>query len=157
MSSSVASAAELATSGNPLRRDVLAWYRKMLKAAFTVRWTSDEDAAYVLNETRRLFRVNQLIRDVSVIERKVLEAEQRYELAVHYRIPYPRMFHKAIGSSPLATAAYASYLDSVYEDGPVNPRVGPIEVGSSNFHSLAGSGGSVLRPSSTFEEDLRSS
>ncbi len=120
-------------AGASPRTQVLSLYRQMLKSAFSVKWTSDEDALYVLTETRRLFRVNQSLTDPARILRKIREAEQRYALAVHYRIPYPRMFHKAQGSAQGWTGvAYASYMDSLYEEGATNPSVGIIEEGSSN-------------------------
>ena len=102
---------------NPYRREVLSWYRKMLRAAFEVTWTSDGDALYVLEETRKLFRGNMGLRDPERIRTKLEEAEQRYGLAVHYKIPYPRMYHKTAGNQPDSLGAYATYLDSHYDYG----------------------------------------
>jgi hypothetical protein len=129
------------TDGNPYRKDVLMWYRKMLKAAFDVQWPNDEDAIYVLDETRRMFRRNQGMRDVELIARKVTEAEMRYGLAVHYKIPYPRMYHHAQGTSPGSGVVYSPYLDSHYdgeesndkfimEPGRTNAWVGSATTGS---------------------------
>ena len=100
---------------NPYRSQVLSWYRKCLKAAFEIEWTSDGDALYVLEETRKLFRQNENILDHDRIARKLEEVEQRYGLAIHYKIPYPRMFHKTAGTVPNSLGAYASYLDSHYD------------------------------------------
>ncbi|RNF16423.1 LYR motif containing protein 1 [Trypanosoma conorhini] len=122
---------------NPYRGEVLAWYRKFLKASFAVPWETDEDALYVLEEARRLFRKNAGITDVETIERKLREAEMRYEIGLHYRIPYPRAFHKTQGSLQESGVAYAADLDSMY-DHPVNPRVGQIMEGSVNCGTMGG-------------------
>ena len=80
-----------------------------------MKWTSDGDALYVLEETRKLFRQNQNLRELSRIQTKLEEAEMRYGLAVHYKIPYPRMFHKTHGNTPDSLGSYATYLDSHYD------------------------------------------
>ena len=126
---------------NPHRAAVMGWYRKILRSAFTVDWNTDEDAAYVLNETRRLFRRNKDIKDIDAIERKLVEAETRYELALHYRIPYPRMFHHAIGSSIGSGVAYSSYLDSAYDGEHENPTLGKMGPGVSNSTTASSFGG----------------
>ncbi len=122
---------------NPYRKDVLKWYKKILKAAFQVNWTTDDDASYVIQEAQKLFRQNMFLFEESRIKRKLLEAEQRYDLAVHYRIPYPRMMNKTTGvacngGGYRSACAYASYLDSCYDGCPINPEVGEIEPGSLN-------------------------
>lgn len=100
---------------NPFRGEVFHWYRRMLRAAFDVQWKSDGDALYVLEETRKMFRMNQHLQDLDRIRTKLDEAEMRFGLAVHYKIPYPRMFHKTIGNSHDSLGAYATYLDSHYD------------------------------------------
>lgn len=122
---------------NPYRAEIFSWYRKCLRAAFIVPWDSDDDALYVLEETRRLFRQNRGIRDVERIERKLREVEMRYEMALHYNIPYPRAFNKMQGSMPESGVPYAAYLDSSY-DHMVNPNVGVIEEGSANLGVMGG-------------------
>jgi hypothetical protein len=122
---------------NPFRAQVLSWYRKCLRAAFVVPWDSDEDALYVLEETRRLFYQNRGICDVERIERKVREVEMRYEMALHYNIPYPRPFNKMQGSMQESGVPYAAYLDSSY-DHVVNPNVGVIDEGSANLGVMGG-------------------
>lgn len=122
---------------NPLRSQVLSWYRKCLRAAFIVPWDSDDDALYVLEETRRLFHQNRGIRDVERIERKLREVEMRYEMALHYNIPYPRPFNKMQGSMQESGVPYAAYLDSSY-DHVVNPHIGVIEEGSANLGVMGG-------------------
>lgn len=100
---------------NPHRRDVLSWYRKILKAAFEVPWKTDTDAVYVLEEARKLFRANKDLCDEERIRTKIEEAEMRYSLALHYKIPYPRMYHKTQGNQPDSLGAYSTYLDSHYD------------------------------------------
>ncbi|EPY27860.1 hypothetical protein STCU_00468 [Strigomonas culicis] len=124
-------------SENPFRSDVLRWYRKCLRAAFSVPWETDGDALYVLEETRRLFNANRHISDVAAISRKVREVEMRYELALHYRIPYPRPVNKPSGAMPESASPYAAYLDSSY-DHMVNPNTGVIDEGSTNFGIMGG-------------------
>ncbi|KAG8343523.1 putative Complex 1 protein (LYR family) [Trypanosoma vivax] len=131
------SSKRLLLSRNPYRAKVLSWYRRFLKAAFTVHWETDEDALYVIKETRRLFRQNALITDELAIERKLREAEMRYELALHYRIPYPRPVHKVQGALQESGIAYAADLDSMY-DHPVSPRIGRVQEGSVNYGVMGG-------------------
>ncbi|KAG5468407.1 hypothetical protein LSCM1_02387 [Leishmania martiniquensis] len=122
---------------SPYRAQVLSWYRRCLRAAFNVPWSSDEDALYVLEETRRLFRQNRGIRDAERIERKLREAEMRYEMAIHYNIPYPRPFNKMQGSMQESGVPYAAYLDSAY-DHMVNPNVGVNAEGAANLGIMGG-------------------
>ncbi|EAN85431.1 hypothetical protein C3747_63g122 [Trypanosoma cruzi] len=133
-----AGAGEIFLRHNPYRSEVISWYRKFLKASFSVPWETDEDALYVLEEARRLFRKNARINDIETIERKLREAEMRYEIGVHYRIPYPRAFHKTQGSLQESGVAYAADLDSMY-DHPVSPRIGWIMEGSVNGGTMGGS------------------
>lgn len=108
-----------------------------MRAAFTVPWSTDEDALYVLEEARRLFHQNSHIRSVERIERKLREVEMRYELAIHYRIPYPRPLHKTQGSMPESGVSYAAYLDTSF-DHLVNPNIGVIQEGSANLGYMGG-------------------
>jgi hypothetical protein len=121
---------------NPRRNDVLSIYRKMLKAAFDVNWSTDDDAVYVLEETRRLFHRNAAITNSDIIDTKLREAEARYALAVHYRIPYPRPFYKATGSMNDSGVAYSVYLDSSYDQAPINPHVGNITEGVTGVQTM---------------------
>ncbi|KAG5494091.1 hypothetical protein JKF63_01925 [Porcisia hertigi] len=123
---------------SPYRAQVLSWYRRCLRAAFTAPWSSDEDALYVLEETRRLFHQNRGIRDAGRIERKLREVEMRYEMALHYNIPYPRPFNKMQGSMQESGVPYAAYLDSAY-DHMVNPNIGVNAEGSANLGVMGGS------------------
>ncbi|CCW66442.1 unnamed protein product [Phytomonas sp. Hart1] len=139
-------------SENPYRSQVFSWYRKCLKAAFTVSWEKDEDALYVLEETRRLFYQNRQILEIERIERKLREVEMRYGLAIHYTIPYPRPFNKTQGSMADSGASYAAYLDSSY-DHAVNPMVGYIQEGSRNYGVM---GGGVSHLDDYFEDGIGS-
>ncbi|CAJ1023845.1 putative Complex 1 protein (LYR family) [Leishmania utingensis] len=132
---------------SPYRAQVLSWYRRCLRAAFSVPWSSDEDALYVLEETRRLFYQNRGIREVERIERKLREVEMRYEMALHYNIPYPRPFNKMQGSMQESGVPYAPYLDSAY-DHMVNPNIGVNAEGSANLGIMGG-----LEKSSYYFED----
>lgn len=118
-------------ASNPYRKEVLAWYHKIGKSAFAFPWNSDEDAMYVLQECRRLFRQNQFVTDVTAIQRKLREAEMRYELAIHYRIPYPRPTHKPQGSMQDSSSPYNPSMDSLY-DNQVSHRLCSVEEGSVN-------------------------
>lgn len=139
-----ASVQRTSTKGsNPHRAAVLLWYRKILRAAFDVDWKTDADAGYVLDEARRLFRRNAHITDVALIERKLEEAETRYGLAVHYRIPYPRMYHHAQGSKPGSGVAYTPYLDSAYDGDEANPKF-DMQPGARNSRQAAAVDGSGL-------------
>lgn len=102
----------------PTRSAVLSWYRKCIKAAFTVPWATNDDALYVLEESRRLFNQNRLLVDPERIQRKLREVEMRYELALHYRIPYPRPYHKTQGTSNESATTYAVYMDSSFDTSP---------------------------------------
>ena len=120
-----------------LQREAIGWYRKIIRAAFTVNWPKDEDAVYVLTEARRLFRLNRYLSHEDDVRRKLREAELRYELAIHYKIPYPRPYNKSQGASTISGVAYSPYLDSQYELAPVNPFIGHMsEDNSTGFLSV---------------------
>ena len=104
------------------RNDVLRLYKRILRSAFDVAWLGGiEDAVYAVDEARRLFRQNKNLSIREEIERKIREGEVRHDLAVHYRIPRPRMFHKSQGGDNRGSPAYALYLDSYY-DNPNAPH-----------------------------------
>eukprot|EP01104_Vermistella_antarctica_P018700 TRINITY_DN7025_c0_g1_i1.p2 TRINITY_DN7025_c0_g1~~TRINITY_DN7025_c0_g1_i1.p2 ORF type:complete len:119 (+),score=27.13 TRINITY_DN7025_c0_g1_i1:627-983(+) len=76
----------------PSRARVLSLYRTALRKGKN--WPGPpKEAVYIRTEAQRLFRRNRPITDASMIETKVFEAESRIELAMHYRIPYPRLYH----------------------------------------------------------------
>lgn len=46
-----------------------------------------EQSEYMKQEARRLFKAHKSIKDISRIEDKLVECEQRIELCLHYRNP----------------------------------------------------------------------
>lgn len=123
----------------PTRSIVLSWYRKCIKAAFLVPWESDESALYVIEETRRLFYQNISLMDPERIQRKIREVELRYELAIHYGIPYPRPYHKTQGTSNESAVTYAAYMDSAFDVGG-SPYTAAYEEGNGYGGISGGSG-----------------
>ncbi|KAL3313715.1 LYR motif containing protein 1 [Cichlidogyrus casuarinus] len=76
-----------------LRRRVLELYKNSLKLARdweTKYHGSSEDARYIKDEARALFRRNAQIKDPAVINSHIKEAESRIELTIHYGNPHPR-------------------------------------------------------------------
>ncbi|KAI8479175.1 PREDICTED: LYR motif-containing protein 1-like [Branchiostoma belcheri] len=79
-----------------LRTEVLSIYRTILRTART--WKSlsgnqqetQEEAKYIREEARALFKKNKHLTDKEEIRLCIREAETRLELAHHYGIPYPR-------------------------------------------------------------------
>lgn len=49
-----------------------------------------------------------------LIKKKLFEAETRYELALHYQIPHPRLYHLPSGGAaePYRDAVHADFDDS---------------------------------------------
>eukprot|EP01121_Diplochlamys_sp_Union-15-3_P016307 TRINITY_DN5526_c0_g1_i1.p1 TRINITY_DN5526_c0_g1~~TRINITY_DN5526_c0_g1_i1.p1 ORF type:complete len:150 (+),score=37.89 TRINITY_DN5526_c0_g1_i1:67-450(+) len=77
---------------NPLRSKVLNMYRRIFRERN--KWQGDEaDKVVITREARKLFRKNKDISDPEKIKRKLEEAELRIELALHYKIPYPRPYN----------------------------------------------------------------
>jgi len=71
---------------------VLQWYRKCLRSSRT--WPGpEEEKKYIKDEAIHGFRSSKGLTDTNVISRKVAELAQRYEVAWHYKIPYPRLHH----------------------------------------------------------------
>ncbi|XP_045134098.1 LYR motif-containing protein 1-like isoform X2 [Portunus trituberculatus] len=77
-----------------LRRQVVSVYRHILRAGR--RWEAlepahtQEERQYILTEAQALFRANQHLTDPAAIRERLVEAESRLEIALHYRTPYPR-------------------------------------------------------------------
>ena len=69
----------------------LSIYREIFQIAR--QWPVLEQAAYIHFELRHLFGQNRLLTDQNIIWRKLVEANSRIELALHYEIPYPRPTH----------------------------------------------------------------
>lgn len=116
-------------SALPTRSAALSWYRKCIKAAFLFPWVSDDSALYVLEETRRLYYQNRFLTDPDRIKRKLREVEMRYELALHYGIPYPRPYHKTQGTSNESGVTYSAYMDSAF-DAPSSPYTASYSEGN---------------------------
>eukprot|EP01080_Neovahlkampfia_damariscottae_P005722 gene5722-9542_t len=97
---------------NTSRVQALNWYRKIFRAG--KEWKGKpEDREYIFGEARKLFRQNMNIKDKESIERKLFEAETRYELAIHYKIPQPRSYNVPQGFKPSYDPnIIPSYMDS---------------------------------------------
>lgn len=54
----------------------------------------DEEANYILSESKKEFRANRRLQDEKKIEEKIREGHQRIELAEHYKVPWPRHEHR---------------------------------------------------------------
>jgi len=80
------------------RTQAMYWFRKILREAKT--WPKPEEAQYMRDEAKRLYRKNKNVSDKEELEAKLFEVEARYELAVHYKIPYPRLYYLQKGSVP---------------------------------------------------------
>ena len=52
-----------------------------------------EEREYIVKETQSLFHKNKDLTDPEKIDAKLFEAESRLELGLHYKIPFPRLFH----------------------------------------------------------------
>lgn len=73
------------------RNKVLSLYRRIQKLSKS--WSGpDEEKKYILKEARTLFHRNKHITDKTKIQAKILEAETRIDLGLHYRNPYPRVY-----------------------------------------------------------------
>mmetsp|Transcript_11406 Transcript_11406/g.23127 ORF Transcript_11406/g.23127 Transcript_11406/m.23127 type:complete len:156 (-) Transcript_11406:1222-1689(-) len=90
-------------------------YRRILRSART--WEGLEERNYVRNEAHTLFHKNAGLTRPSEIQEKLFEGESRLELALHYRIPYPRPYNVTPGSTgrpvrPSTAPSKSSVLDS---------------------------------------------
>jgi len=72
-------------------------YRKILRSARNFPWKSEGDRVAVLGEARQLFQENRGLSDPAAIKNKLFEAETRLELALHYKIPFPRLYVATVG------------------------------------------------------------
>ena len=77
-----------------LRYQVFNMYRTFIKLSQT--WTATVPSQngiernYILEETRRLFKLNKNLTEPDQIGEALREAEARLYMAQHYRNPYPR-------------------------------------------------------------------
>eukprot|EP00871_Galdieria_phlegrea_P005166 jgi/Galph1/5650/GphlegSOOS_G4260.1 len=84
-------------SSSSTRKQVLQLYRKIFGVAKT--WKDADEAEYIRQEARRLFRLNKDLQSSQEIEEKLFEGQSRVELGIHYRIPYPRPYHVVPGAT----------------------------------------------------------
>lgn len=87
---------------------------------------------YIVSEARRLFKKNKDITDPEIIKAKIFEAEARYGLAMHYNIPYPRLYNVVHGAHGNRTAGIdltclPAYMHSYYDlDVKETPMKSPV-------------------------------
>lgn len=76
-----------------LRSHARGLFRDALRAAR--RWEGGaEEAEYIRKEARRLCRTELPSGNPREVEARIDEGKQRLELAMHYNIAYPRLYHK---------------------------------------------------------------
>jgi len=76
-----------------LRQNARALFRDALRVARE--WEgSAEEAEYIRKEARRLFRSDLPSGNPREVEHRIEEGKKRLELALHYKIAYPRLYHK---------------------------------------------------------------
>jgi len=95
------------------RAQVLALYRQILR--ISKKWDGPEsEKKYIREEAQRLFRRNMNIKNPEIISKKILEAETRIALALHYKIPYPRPYYITKVSYEGYKENPLRYVDPVY-------------------------------------------
>ena len=104
-----------------------------------------EEAKYIITETSRVFRERRHLADPAEVSKALEEGEERLQMALHYKIAYPRMPHVALsgggdvknvlppaemGSAQHTWAAHVGSADVPPEVGrmaaaaaPVNPTL----------------------------------
>lgn len=88
------------------KQRVLFLFRKILRLGRTWEAMSGKredtltERAYIASEASKLFRQNKDIKNAAEIEEHIKEGEIRLELALHYRIPYPRQLYLQQSSLP---------------------------------------------------------
>lgn len=92
------------TSQLSTRLPVLSLYRKILRTGLN--WEgSDAEASWIIRECMEEFRKNREVVDRLAIESLVDDAQKRVEVALHYKIPYPRQHYCDPGISPSVSAS----------------------------------------------------
>ena len=113
---------KVVTASLATKPKVLSLYKRILRTGKN--WEeiggNPEDSQFILTEARDLFHKNKDIQDNEKIETKIFEGESRLELALHYKIPYPRLFNIAHGTNVesdgvLKGKVTPKYMDS-YKD-----------------------------------------
>lgn len=82
------------------RTAALGLYRRALNVART--WPSPAEVPYILREARREVEAGRELRGEAA-DAALLTAERRLEIAVHYKIPWPRPVNKSftrVGAVP---------------------------------------------------------
>src|SRR5690348_9394650 len=85
---------------------VLALYRTILKHGRS--WHNRDDGVFIKREAQLLFRKNKALTEPAEIEKKLLEADTRLQLALHYRNPHPRIFYGPPGHTPERIRTHAT-------------------------------------------------
>jgi len=74
------------------RAKVLQLYKRCMVIG-TREWQGPaKEKKYIVAEAKRLFRMNQDLETAEEVDLRINEAEARIELALHYKIPYPRAY-----------------------------------------------------------------
>jgi len=97
------------------RTQVLRLYREILQIGKRT-WTGPPHyKKYIVEEARRLFKLNKDLKYVEDIDKRLEEARARIDLALHYKNPKPRLYH-AWGKTPenVRTSTRAEIVNSVY-------------------------------------------
>ncbi|XP_024396161.1 uncharacterized protein [Physcomitrium patens] len=80
-----------------LRTRALSLYRSLMRSSRT--WPGPpKEKQYIYEEAYILFRRNQHLNDPDEIAKKIDEGEKRYQIAWHYKIPYPRVHNLPLGA-----------------------------------------------------------
>ncbi|KAF0852952.1 mitochondrial Complex1_LYR family protein [Andalucia godoyi] len=80
-----------------LRSQVLSLYRQILRTGQS--WPSVAEQMYIAKEAQTSFRASKSVSDASAISKLLSDAQQRLEIGVHYKNPYPRLHNLPPGST----------------------------------------------------------
>ncbi|KAL6062034.1 hypothetical protein QOT17_012450 [Balamuthia mandrillaris] len=92
------------------RPKTLQLYRQILRTGKN--WMAKEpkntlkERNWILSEARKGFHANMNVRDPQQIQQLLRETEDRYAIAVHYQIPYPRRYYAKPGAIDDGGAIY---------------------------------------------------
>jgi hypothetical protein len=80
-----------------VRMRALSLYRALMRSVRT--WPGPpNEKQYIYEESCTHFRRNQHLTDPADISKKLVEGETRYQIAWHYKIPYPRLHNLPTGT-----------------------------------------------------------
>eukprot|EP00245_Coleochaete_scutata_P003023 TRINITY_DN14315_c0_g1_i1.p1 TRINITY_DN14315_c0_g1~~TRINITY_DN14315_c0_g1_i1.p1 ORF type:complete len:124 (+),score=11.48 TRINITY_DN14315_c0_g1_i1:61-432(+) len=75
----------------------LALYRKLMRSCRT--WPGpQEEKDWIRSEARSTFQRDRGLTDEDQINKQLFEGESRYDIAWHYKIPYPRLHNLPTGT-----------------------------------------------------------